>query len=205
MDIFNAISHRRSIRRFQDRPVPKEILSRLVELSRLYASGGNKQPIRYGIVSKKPLTDQIYQQLAWAMYLPDFQIAETQRPPAYIVLFRDDRALHSCRFDVGAAATTLMLAAEGFGLGTCCLGSFHGKALQELLGLAGYYVPELVIAVGYPDQESEIAPYQDSPQYYEDSSGVLHVPKHSLESVMIFLDGEDSPGNPRCEMENAPC
>lgn len=205
MDILDAISHRRSIRRFQDRPVPEEILSRLVELSRLYASGGNKQPIRFGIVSRKPLTDQIFQQLAWAMYLPDFQIAQTQRPPAYIILFRDDQTLHSCQFDVGAAATTLMLAAENFGLGTCCLGSFRGKALQELLGLAGHYIPELVIAVGYPDQESEIAPYQDSPRYYEDSSGVLHVPKHSLESVLIFSDGEDNPENTHREMEKSTC
>ncbi len=202
MDTFEAIMHRRSIRRFQDKPVPQEILGRLVTLSRLYASGGTKQPIRYGIVSEKPLTDKVFQQLAWAMYLPDFQIGESQRPPAYIVLFRDDRVLHNCRFDVGAAATTLMLAAESFGLSTCCLGSFRGESLREALGVADYNVPELVIAVGYPDQESQIVPFQDSPKYYENGAGILQVPKHTLESVLIFSDTNSCSCK---EMEEKPC
>lgn len=188
MDIQSAIRKRRTIRRFQSRPVSADILNTLVELSRLYASGGNQQPIRFGIVSQKPMVDEVFRQLAWAMYLPEFEILPEQQPPAYIVLLRDNRVKHSCQFDVGAAATTLMLAAEGFGLSTCCLGSFQAGQLQQLMGLASCYHPELVIAVGYADQKSDIVDFKNSVCYYQDISGELRVPKYSAEEVLIYSD-----------------
>lgn len=187
MDIQTAINHRRTIRRFQNRPVTPEQVSKLVDLSRMYASGANLQPIRYIGVTSQTLRDEIFKTLRWAGYLPGFEIRENQRPMAYVIFTCDAKAKKSCQFDLGAAATTLMLAAEGEGLSTCCLASFNADTLKTILKLDNTTEPLLVIAVGYPDQKSKAVDMVADVKYYEDSDGCLCVPKRSLESVLKLL------------------
>ncbi len=184
MDVKQAIRQRRTIRRFENKPVSGTTLRNLVDLSRLYASGGNRQPIRYIAVNTQNVLDEIFPILRWAAYLPNFKIALEQRPKAYIILTCEEK--HSVQFDVGAAATTLMLAAEEEGLGTCCLGSFDSKRLKDILGLADDTEPALVIALGYPDQCSKAVDYTGDVRYYEDETGFLCVPKRNVEDVLTW-------------------
>ena len=186
MDTVNAILQRRSVREFLPDTVPGELLYRLVEHSRLYASGGNLQPVRFAIVSKEPVRSEIFGCLRWAMYLPDYRVSSP--PPAYIILLRDDSVSKSCQFDIGAAATTLMLLAKSEGLDTCCLKSFSGDVLKRALSSDDALVPELVIAVGYTKQENSITPYIDSPKYALDEKENFVVPKRSTEDVLIYTD-----------------
>lgn len=186
MNVLEAIESRRSIRRFTREPVSREILEKLVEVSRLYASGRNFQPIRFGIVSRKENTDRVFPLLKWAGYLPDFTITEEQRPTAYIVLCAEEPA--ACQFDVGAASTSLMLAAREFGLQTCCLMSFRPQPLRELLNLPEKLKPAMVIALGYPAQESRVVPQEADCKYFETPDGVLNVPKLSAQQVLCYSD-----------------
>ena len=93
MDVDTAIRQRRTIRRFQNRPVEPALLRELVDLARLHASGGNLQPLRYAVVSKRALLGEVFDCFSWAMYLPDFVISEAQRPQAYILLLSDAATL----------------------------------------------------------------------------------------------------------------
>jgi nitroreductase len=183
MDVKTAICNRRSIRRFQNIPVAESVLTNLVDLSRMYASGANLQPIRYLAVAKPDYLDRVFETLRWAAYLPGFEIREDQRPMAYVILTADGRVKKNCQFDLGAAATTLMLAAEGEGLGSCCLGSFESKKLVSLFELSEWEEPLLVIALGYPDQKSRAVALKDSVKYFEDDDGCLCVPKRMLEDI----------------------
>ena len=74
MQTFEAMALRRSIRKFRPEPVPGDVLTKIVEISRLYPTGGNLQPVRFAIVTKQELTDTLFADLRWAMYLPDFTI-----------------------------------------------------------------------------------------------------------------------------------
>lgn len=185
MDVKQAIRQRRTIRRFENKPISETTLRSLVDMSRLYASGGNRQPIRYIAVNTQKVLDEIFPLLRWAAYLPDFKISLEQRPMAYIILTCEEK--HSVQFDVGAAATTLMLAAEGEGLGTCCLGAFDSKRLKDILHLDESTEPALVIALGYPDQCSKAVDYTGDVRYYEDETGCLCVPKRKIEDVLTWI------------------
>ncbi len=188
MDVCTAIRSRRTIRRYKRQPVAVQVLQELVELGRLYASGANLQPIRFAIVSQEENVHQVFSQLAWAAYLPEYEVTEQQQPAAYLVLLRDDEVKHSCQFDLGAAATTVMLAAKRYGLDSCCLGSFKAEPLKALLGLSQRYQPELVIALGYADEESEAVALTDSVRYYQTKDGALRVPKHTAAAVTVYSD-----------------
>ena len=186
MTVLDAIESRRSIRRFTQTPIPKEVLEKLVEVGRLYASGRNLQPIRFGLITKKENTRQVFPLLKWAGYLPGFEITEQQKPTAYLVLLAENPA--ACQFDIGAASTTVMLAAREFGLQSCCLLSFQAEPLRQLMQIPGDLKIAMVIALGYPDQESRAVEQVTDCKYYETDDGVLNVPKLSPAQLLIVSD-----------------
>ena len=119
MNTLEAMAERRSIRKFRPEPVSAQCLREIVEIARLYPSGGNLQPIRFAIVTDPALADAVFADLRWAAYLPDYKIEESERPTAYLILLRDENVRKKCDYDVGAASTMAMLAATKKGLATC--------------------------------------------------------------------------------------
>lgn len=186
MNILEAIESRRSIWRFTQQPIDGAALEKMIEVSRLYAPARNVQTIRFALVAKKENTDRVFPLLKWAGYLPGFTITEQQRPTAYMVLCAENPG--ACQFEVGAASTNIMLAAREFGLQSCCLLSFQAQPLRELLQLPENLKPAMVIALGYPEQESRVVPQVGDCKYYETPDGVLNVPKLSKEQVLICKD-----------------
>ena len=187
MEIKEAISKRRSIRKFQQKPISREILLDLVDMARMHASGNNLQPVRYAVINDSDINSKIFVLTKWAGYLPDFNILPGEEPTAYIVLFRDNRIKKSCDFDIGAAATNIMLTAVDHGLGTCCIGSFSREPLAALLSLDPELVPELIIALGYPAHESRAVSCADGNiRYSQTADGTFEVPKRSLDDVIVL-------------------
>ena len=186
MNTLDAIRLRRSIRKFRPEAVPTALLREIVEVSRLYPSGGNLQPIRFAVVTDRELTDAIFPLLRWAMYLPGYTIAENERPTAYLILLRDENVRQKCDYDVGAASTTVMLAAVEKGLATCPIGNFNAANLTSALQLPKNLQPELVLAVGYPAQESTVVSMADTVRYTQDKNGNFLVPKWNTEDVIVF-------------------
>lgn len=184
----DAMLQRRSIRKFLPKEIPMDTLKEIVELARLYPSGGNLQPLRFAILATQELTDALFADLRWAMYLPDYTIGEFEKPTAYIVILRDEAIKKNCDYDVGAASTMVMLAATDKGLASCPIGNFHSGRLAELLHLPQNLKPELVIALGYPAQESRVIPMADSIRYTQDAQGNFLVPKWNTEDVLVFTD-----------------
>lgn len=190
MQTTDVLLLRRSIRKFCPERIPYNRLKKIVEISRLYPSGGNLQPVRFAIISTPELTDALFADLRWAMYLPEYTIAPTERPTAYIVLLRDETVRKNCDYDIGAASTTVMLAAVEQGLASCPIGNFNKEALRAILQLSETLQPELVIALGYPAQESHVVSMEGSVRYSLDEDGNFLVPKWDTEDVLVFTDAE---------------
>ena len=190
-DLESAILNRRSIRKFQQKEIEPAVLTKLVDLARFHASGANLQPLCYAIISRDPMRSQVFPHLKWAGYLPEFTIAPDEQPTAYIVLIHDTTVRQKAQFDVGAAATTILLASESMGIGTCCIASFTQKKISELLNLPETMVPELVIALGYPAHEATTVPFEGSVKYYQDETGKFYVPKRNLEDVLLYSDAKE--------------
>lgn len=188
MQTFDTMRSRRSIRKFRPEPVSMDTLKEIVEVSRLYPSGGNLQPVRFAIVSAPELCDALFADLKWAMYLPGYTIGTTERPTAYIILLQDETVRKKCDYDIGAASTMVMLAAADKGLASCPIGNFSAGKLQALLKLPETLHPELVLALGYPAQESRVVPMADTVRYTQDESGNFLVPKWNTDEVLVFCE-----------------
>ena len=187
--IKELIRKNRSYRRFhQDALVDIETLRELVELARLSASGSNMQPLKY-ILSCDPETNaSIFPHTRWAGYLKDWPgPAEGERPAAYIVILGDTEVCKSFGCDHGIAAQSIMLGATEQGLGGCMLGALDKDGIRQALDIPEQHEIVLVLALGKPKETvviEEVGPEGDI-RYYRDDEGVHHVPKRSLDELIL--------------------
>lgn len=185
----DLIQRNRSYRRFyQDVSIDLETLRGLVDLARLSASGANRQPLKY-ILSNEPAKNSlIFPTLAWAGYLRDWGgPQEGERPAAYIIILGDTEISPSFGVDHGIAAQSILLGATEQGLGGCIIASIQRDNLRQALAIAPRYEILLVLALGKPKETVVIEPVgaDGDIKYWRDADGVHHVPKRSLDELII--------------------
>lgn len=191
MDTKDSIKKRRSIRKFTAELPKIEDLTELIDLGRLYSSAANAQPVRFALITEKNNLDKVFSHLNWAKFLPDFSIDESNRPTAYILILSEGEPSPFFAFDAGAAATTVMLAAEEKGLSSCCLMVPKPQEMAKEFPL-GNGLPRYAIALGYAAVKSEAVEWAGSQKYFVDEEGSFFVPKRSLEEVLLFSDIKNS-------------
>ena len=149
MNLIEAIKTRRSIRKFTDTAIEKDLLLELVNAGIWAPSAGNMQAWRFIIVTDADKIEKI-KNLSPGIF---------GKPKAIIVVSSDfDEAtrrsdLQGERFaiiDASMAAENILLAAHDKGLGACVIGSFHALALQKFLNLPPNIKPILLIILGFP-------------------------------------------------------
>lgn len=178
----------RSVRRFKsDIEIPRELLERLVGLTRYCASGRNLQPLRYRIVDCPKEKDAIFPLLKWAGYYTEWDGPElSERPAAYLIQCLDTNLTENCLCDDGLNLQAITLGATALGLGACIIKAFNAPALTEALDLPEQLKPLYVLALGVPAEETKIVPMMDGDyKYFRDEDDAQCVPKRSLEELII--------------------
>lgn len=183
------IKKNRSYRRFDESfKVDLATLKELIELARLSASGANLQPLKYVLSCEPEKNALIFQNLAWAGYLKDWDgPPEGERPSAYIIILGDKEISDSFGCDHGIAAQSVVLGAVEKDLGGCMIGSVNHRKLRSSLNIPERYEILLVIALGKPVEKvviDEIGPNGDI-KYWRDGKNVHHVPKRPLDEIIL--------------------
>ena len=179
----------RSYRRFyQEFAVERETLRELVDLARLSASGSNLQPLKFILSCEPDKNAQIFACLGWAAYLKDWPgPAEGERPSAYIVILGDKEIAQTFGVNPGIAAQSILLGATEKGLGGCMIGSIKKPELTQVLNIPDRFEILLVLAIGKPKETVVLEPVgpDGSIKYWRDSQNVHHVPKRSLDEIIV--------------------
>lgn len=137
MDAYLAVASKRDERCYADRPVPDEVVERILDAGRLAGSSKNRQPWTFAVVE----TPEARERLAAAVYTP-----ENVRGAALVVAVLGKR-----NFDTGRAAQNMMLAAWGDGVVSCPNGVADAEAAAGLLGEE----VAIVLGFGYPARPHE--------------------------------------------------
>lgn len=189
----DLVEGNRSYRRFDESvPIPVSQLESWVDTARKVASSANRQPLKYALVADDAVRAQVFDACSWAAALPDWAgPAEGERPSAYIVILVDQSLSMNETFsarDEGIAAQTIMLLAREAGFGGCMISGIRREACARALGLdAAAYTPEVVLALGKPVETVvlETPPASGGIAYWRDDQQVHHVPKRTLDDVVI--------------------
>ena len=189
MHFRDLVTKCRSYRRFDGAfPVPEDAVRDLVELVCYVPSARNLQPLKFLAVCEPALGEALFPCLSWAGYLADWSgPAEGERPRAYIVMLGDLMVTSEFACDSGIAAQTLLLGATASGFGGCILGSLDRKKIRELLKIPERFSLLMVIALGKPVETIVIDQMRDddSVRYFRDANGLHHVPKRTVDDVLL--------------------
>ena len=187
----SLVMRNRSCRTFDEScPIPRELMIALVDLARRTASGMNKQPLRYRVLSEQADLDKMVCNARFGTALKGVKLPpEGKKPTGYILIFTDKEVGSPDSLalkDVGIAAQTILLAATEQGFGGCMLGSFDAARLCADFGISEQFVPQLAIALGKPAERALLTDERGgSLGYYRDAAGNHCVPKRLLEEILI--------------------
>jgi coenzyme F420-0:L-glutamate ligase / coenzyme F420-1:gamma-L-glutamate ligase len=182
-DLDEVIRGRRSIRKYQQKLVPREVVLGVLVEARWAPSAHNSQPWRFIVVEDPSVKRELAQRMAdaWAADLVSDgstvdektkkeRTARFATAPALIVAcltmeglrkFPDperqaaerDLAVES----LGAAMQTLLLVAHGAGLGGCwfCAPAFCKNVVRKVLKVPCDVEPSALVILGYPDENPQ--------------------------------------------------
>jgi len=159
--MLSLINSRQSERRYLDRPVEKEKIERITEAGRLSPSACNGQPWRFIVVDEPGLRQQVSSATESEILRMNTFVHQA---PVLIVIVREKSNFTSragdlikkrdySLIDVGIATASMVYQATAEGLGTCIIGWFDEKKIRELLGIPKSKRVELVITVGYTENQ----------------------------------------------------
>jgi nitroreductase len=131
VDTYLAIASRREVRDFSDRPLPDDVVHRILDAGRLSGSSRNAQKWEFVIVGDR-------ETLADAVYAPD-----NVRTAQLVVAITGE----AFPFDVGRAAQNMMLAAWNEGVGSVPNGISDSDAAERAIGIAPV---KMILSFGYP-------------------------------------------------------
>ncbi len=146
MDALQAIKTRRSVRKFQEKPIPREVLESIVDCGRLAASGRNDQPWEFVVATDSKVRNQIAEATDYGKFIA--------QAPACIAVFCRDTTYY---IEDGSAATqNILVGAWALGIGTCWIAG-DKKHYADTIGKivkapAGTKLVSL-IALGYPAEQ----------------------------------------------------
>ncbi|MEI8033521.1 MAG: nitroreductase family protein [Chlorobiaceae bacterium] len=163
MDFYDLVKSRSSIRTFQrDRPIPEEVLHRVLEAGRMAPSACNLQPWRILVVRTPAMLEKIYPcyQRPWIQEAPCLLIVTGESKNAWV---RQKDGYNSIETDLGIVMDHLVLAAASEGLGTCWIAAFDKEMLKQALGMREEEELFAFTPLGYPAPNSPPMPKSRKP------------------------------------------
>lgn len=163
MDFKELQLKRESCRIYSDKPVPRELLTELIEVARLSPSACNSQPWKFIVVDEPEACEKVREAFedggvngcTWG-----------KRVPAFILICEDEAHLmpgvgehygsqHFAQMDIGMTAMSICYEATTLGLGSCMIGTMNQEKLKKAFNIPEERTVRLIITIGYPARERE--------------------------------------------------
>lgn len=159
MECLEAIRERRSIRRFKDSAVGKDVIEELLNAAQMAPSAGNLQARDFIVISDRIIKRKLTEAALNQPFIEEAPIvivgvANIERSARK---YRSRGELYAIQ-DITATLMNLLLAAHSRGLATCWVGAFDGYAVSELLRLPDKARPVAIIPLGYADEKPTAPP-----------------------------------------------
>ena len=179
--LLDEVRERRSIRKFQVKPISQEIIGEVLVAAGWAPSAHNAQPWRFIVLTnpkaKRALAEAMAESWAADMAKDGLTIEPQERklrverfataPVAVLACLTmedmkkfPDQKMQECERDLamqslGASLQNMLLAAHANGLGACwfCAPVFCKETVRKVLKIPDAVEPEALILMGYPDEK----------------------------------------------------
>ena len=169
MDVLEAIKTRRSIRKFQDKDVSRELVDRFLDAGRSAPSAGNLQARDFYVVSDAGTKDELVKAAHNQTFI-------SQAPVVIVVCSNPERIAPYgergidlyCLQDAGASVQNILLAVHSSGLASCWIGAFDEQMVVSALGLPEHLRPVALLPIGYPAENGKEREKRDDDVHWLD-------------------------------------
>lgn len=154
--VMQTILSRRSIRKFEDKDIPRTILDMILKAGYHAPSGHNMQSWRFTVLTQEDDIVKLKELTRIAAEKNKVHFYGFENPKALILVSNDERNINGCQ-DASCAAENIMLAAWSYGVGSVWLNPFktlrNAEPIRDLFD--SYDIPTshviwVAIALGYP-------------------------------------------------------
>lgn len=171
-ETLQVIRSRRSVKKYKDTPVAKELIEKIVEAGTCAPSGLNKQsPIILAVTNK-----EVRDKLSFLNAGKDpFKRSDPFYGAPVVLVVLADKSVPTYLYDGSLVMENMLLAAHSLGLGACWIHRAketfemeEGKEILRSLGIEGDYEGIGNCIVGYPDTVPADKPRKENWVYYID-------------------------------------
>lgn len=164
MTFQELIKSRQSVRKYQDKPVERAKIEKIIEAVHLAPSACNSQPWRIIIVDEPVLKNEVAKATfsktinfnRFTVEAPVIAVLVIEKAKLIAQIGGSIKDMEYPKIDIGIAAAHFCLQAEELGLGTCMIGWFDEKKIRQLLKIPEKRRIGLLIALGYPPEDYKL-------------------------------------------------
>lgn len=150
MDVSEAIRLKRAVRKFQDKPLPEEVVRAILNAGRRSQSSKNEQTWNFIAIRDKSILKALSECGQWAGHLAGAALAVA-------ILTPDPEGKFQIMFDAGQAAAFMQLAAWELGIGSVPASIYEAEKARAILGFPAEFHLRIALSFGYPLEEEKIS------------------------------------------------
>ena len=150
MNVSEAIRTKRAIRKFQDKPLPDEVIHAILNAGRRSQSSKNEQTWQFIAIRDKSILKALSECGQWAGHLAGAALGVA-------ILTPDPEGKFQIMFDAGQAAAFMQLAAWELGVGSVPASIYEFEKAREILGFPSEWHLRIALSFGYPLEEEKLS------------------------------------------------
>ena len=147
LSLVDTVLSRRSIRRYEKKEIPDDVLSKILEAGRQAPSAANRQPLHFIIVTDEKIKKEFSKGL-FNRFIKD--------SPVTIVGCAKTGDILTGKWsivDTTIALQTMVIAAWTMGVGSCWVGDFKEDRVKQLLTIPDTWKVVALVSFGYPAEQ----------------------------------------------------
>ncbi|HJR80395.1 MAG TPA: nitroreductase family protein [Anaerolineales bacterium] len=166
MNVSDAIRTKRAVRKFQEKPLPEDVVRDILNAGRRSQSSKNEQTWQFIAIQDRAILKGLSVCGTWAGHLAGAALGVA-------ILTPDPTAKFQIMFDAGQAAAYMQLFAWELGVGSCPASIYEHEKAREILGFPTEWHLRIALSFGYPADEAKLtaAPKQGGRRSLEE---ILH-------------------------------
>lgn len=162
MTVLETIQKRESIRKYENRPLDPETLSKILEAGRLAPTAANSQATKVVVVQDKTRLQ--------ALVPACNNQAFVGTAAAVLAVCSSSKRTMACgqvagSIDCSIALSFMMLEAAACGVGSCWIGAFDAQKVAEVLSIPEEYTVVALAPFGYPAEEGRHVAYKPMKEF----------------------------------------
>jgi len=150
MNVLDAIRLKRAVRKFQDQPLPDDVIQAILNAGRRSQSSKNEQTWQFIAIRDEAILKALSECGTYAGHLAGAALGGASRTP-------DPDGKFQIMFEAGQAAAFMQLAAWELGVGSVPASIYEPEKARQILGFPPEWHLRIALSFGYPADEEKLS------------------------------------------------